>query len=411
VNPLFASIKKVLGKLFSRKPKTPPKKEPPKRSKEELLNLLEKYQEAVRANPQDGMGHYNLGEVYVELTRFSEALPSLKEAIRINPKLRSGHYQLGFALVHLGRDDEAIEPIERALQLDSKSQAARKLLAEAHTNLSIMLGKRKQHKESIKHIQEAIKVLPDYGPAHLSLGICYTDMGRYQDAVKKIQEALRLDKHLVVDANFNLGVVYSKLGDTKKAIKHYQEAIQVNPKSVMPNLNLGMLYSKLKNYQEAIQPLRIAIKVSPKMAREAHFKLGVALMKLKRFKDAVKPLQEAVKITPNNEKVRDFLAEALYQTSKLSHGEPDKAEQEIEMLKEAVEHNPEHVLAHYGLGQAYDKANQGYYAIVHTLIAKQFFVEAHQDDWIARSIRAINSFFKKYHYTQKDFAKVRVPRK
>lgn len=410
MNPLFASIKKVLGNLFSGKSKTPPKKESPKRSKEELLNLLEKYQEAVRANPQDGMGHYNLGEVYIELSRFSEALPSLQEAIRINPKLRSGYYQLGYALVHLGRDDEAIEPIERALQLDPKSQAARKLLAEAHTNLSILFGKRKQNKESIKHIQEAINVFPEYGPAHLSLGICYTDMGRYQDAVKKIQEALRLDKHLVVDANFNLGVVYSKLGDTKKAIKHYQEAIAVNPKSVMPNLNLGMLHSKLKNYQEAVQPLRTAIQVSPKMAREAHFKLGVAFMKLKRFKDAVKPLQEAVVITPNNEKVRDFLAEALYQAS-LSQRQSEKTEEEIEMLKEAVEYNPEHVLAHYGLGQAYDKVNQGYYAIVHTLIAKQFFVEAHKDDWIAKSIRAVNLFFKKYPYPQKDFAKLRIPRR
>lgn len=410
MNSLFASIKKVLGGLFSRKAKTPPKKEPPKRSQEELLLLLEKYKEAVRANPQDGMGHYNLGEVYIELSRFSEALPALQEAIRINPKHRSAFYQLGFALVHLGRDDEAIEPTERALELDPKSQVARKLLAEAHTNLSIMLGKRKQHKECMQHIEEAIQILPDYGPAHLSLGICYTDMGRYQDAVKKIQEALRLDRNLGVDANFNLGVIHSKLGDSKKAIKHYQEAVAVNPKSVMPNLNLGMLHSKLKNYQEAVQPLRTAIKVSPKMAREAHFKLGVALMKLKRYKEAVQPLQEAVKITPNNEKVRDFLAEALYQAS-LTQRQPEKTEAEIGMLKEAVEHNPEHVLAHFGLGQAYDKANQGYYAIVHTLIAKQFFVEAHKDDWIVKSIRAIKLFFKKYPYTQEDFAKLRIPRK
>jgi tetratricopeptide (TPR) repeat protein len=410
VNRLFASIKKLLGKLYFWKPKTPPKEETPKRSQEELLLLLEKYKEAVRANPQDGMGHYNLGEVYVELSRYSEALPALQEAIRINPKLRSGYYLLGYALVHLGRDDEAIEPTERALELDPKSQVARKLLAEAHTNLSILLGKRKQHKESIKHIQAAIQVLPEYGPAHLSLGICYMELGRYPEAVKKIQEALGFDRNLRVDANFNLGVIHSKLGDSKKAIKHYQEAVAVNPKSVLPNLNLGMLHSKLKNYQEAVQPLRTAIKVSPKMAREAHFKLGVALMKLKRFKEAVAPLQEAVKITPNNEKVRDFLAEALYQAS-LSQRQPEKTEAEIGMLKEAVEHNPEHVLAHFGLGQAYDKANQGYYAIVHTLIAKQFFVEAHKDDWIAKSIRAVNLFFKKYPYTQKDFAKLRIPRR
>lgn len=410
VNRLFLSIKKILGKLFSRKPEAPSEEKPPERSQEELLSLLEQYKEVVRANPQDGMGHYNLGEVYVELTRFSEALSSLKEAVRINPKLRSAYFQLGFALVQLGRDDEAVEPLERALRLDPKTQVVRKLLAEARTNLSTMLGKRKRHREAMKHIEKAVEVFPEYGPAHLSLAICFTEMGRYQEALKKIKEALRLDKNLAVDASFNFGVVYSKLGDAQKAIKHYREAIQVNPKSVMPNLNLGLLYSKLKNYREAAPLLSAAIKVSPKMAREAHFKLGVALMKLKQYVRAVEPLREAVRITPNNRNARDFLAEALYQTS-LSHGRPEKTEEEIETLKEAVENNPEHVLAHYRLGQAYDKVNQGYYAITHTLIAKQFFVEARKDDGIAKSIREMNLFFKKYNYTRKDFTKVRIPRK
>lgn len=404
------SLKKWLGNLFSRKPKIAPKKAPPKRSNEELLALLEKYKEAVRVNPQDGMGHYNLGEVYIELSRFSEALPSLKDAIRINPKHRSAHYQLGFALVQMGRDEDAIEPLETSLRLDSKSQTTRRRLAEAHTNISVMLGKRKQFKESIHHIEEAIKVVPDYGPAHLSLGICFTDLGRYQEALAKFKEALKLDKNLAVDANYNFGVVYTKLGDPENAIKHYKEAILVNPKSALPNLNLGMIYSKHKKYREAIQPLRTAIRVSPKMAREAHFKLGVALMRLKRYQEAVTPLKEAAQITPNNETVRDFLAEGLYQAS-LSHREAGKTAEEIETLQEAIENNPEHVMAHYALAQAYDKDKQGYQAIVHTIIAKQFFVEAHKDEWIGKTLQAVNQFFKKYKYTQKDFAKVRIPRK
>jgi tetratricopeptide (TPR) repeat protein len=407
---IFSSLKKLWENLFSRKPKKPPKKAPPKRSKEELFALLEKYKEAVRVNPQDGMGHYNLGEVYIELSRYSEALPSMKEAIRINPKHRSAYYQLGFALIQMGRDEDAIEPLETSLGLDSKSRTTRNRLAEAHTNISVMLGKRKQFKESIHHIEEAIRVVPDYGPAHLSLGICYTDLGRYQKALKKFQEALKLDKNLAVDAHYNFGIVYSKLGEPKKAIEHYQDAIKVNPKSALPNLNLGMIYSKQKNYKEAVQPLRTALRLSPQIAREANFKLGVALMKLKRYPEAVVPLREAVQLTPNNETVRDFLAEGLYQTS-VSLRQADKTGEEIETLKECVENNPEHMMAHYALAQAYDKDNQGYYAISHTIIAKHFFVEAHKDEWIGKALQMNNQFLKKYKYTQKDFTKVRIPRK
>ncbi len=410
MKPFLSSLKNLLENLFSRKSKNSSKKAPPKRSNEELLALLEKYTEAVRVNPQDGMGHYNLGEIYIELSRYSESLSPLKEAIRINPKHRSAHYQLGFALIQMGRDEDAIVPLEIALQLDSKSQVTRNRLAEAHTNISVLLGKRKQYKESMHHIQEAINVVPDHGPAHLSMGICYTDLGRYQEALKKFQEALKLDKNLAVDANYNFGIVYSKLGEPEKAIKHYQDAIRVNPKSALPNLNLGLIFLKQKKYQEAVQPLRTAIRVSPKLAREANFKLGVALMKLKRYRDAVIPLREAVKITPENEKVRDFLAEGLYLSS-ASFAKADKTDEEIETLKEAVEYNPEHMMAHFALAQAFDKGNQGYYAITHTLIAKHFFVEAHKDEWIGKAMQRTNQFYKKYQYTQKDFAKVRIPRK
>jgi tetratricopeptide (TPR) repeat protein len=407
---LFTSLKKLLGRLFSRKQNNTPKEAPKKRTNEELLGLLEKYKEAVRVNPQDGMGHYNLGEVYLDLSRFSEALPSLQEAIRINPKHRSAYYQLGFALIEMGRDEEAIEPLETSLQLGAKSQATKKRLAQAHTNISVMLGRRKQFKESMHHIQEAIRALPDYGPAYLSMGICFTDLGRYKEALEQFKNALQLDKNLAVDANYNFGIVYSKLGSPEKAIKHYQEAIKVNPKSALPNLNLGMIYAKQKNYAAAVLPLRTAIKVSPKLAREANFKLGVALMKLKRFQEAVPPLQEAVQITPNNEKVCDFLAEGLYQASK-SLGQTNKTAEEIDTLKEAVSVNPEHMMAHFALAQAYDKIQQGHSAITHTLIAKHFFVEAHKDEWIGKALQTIKQFFKKYNYTQNDFAKLRIPRK
>ncbi len=407
---MLTALKNLINGLFPKKAAKTASKQRPKRPPEELKALLEKYKEAVRANPQDGMGQYNLGEVYIELNRFADAVSPLKEAVRINAKHKSAHYQLGKALVELGRDDEALEFLQQALELDPKSPAVKKRLAQAHTNLSILYGKRKQQKESMHHFQEAVKILPDYGPAHLSLGICYTELGRYDEALEKFKEALRLDKNLVVDANFNFGIVYTKLGETGKAIKHYMDAIRVNPKSALPNLNLGMLYARLGKHEEAAKFLGAALKASPGMAREANFKLGVSLMKLKRFVEAVPPLQKAVKITPNNEKVRDHLAEAQYQAAK-QHREAKNLETEIEALQEAVDMNPEHAMAHYWLGLALDQNNEGGYAIQHLTIAKQFFVEKGQDDWFAQTIRALQPMYKRHGRTPEDYAKIKIPRK
>ena len=86
----WSAIIDIFAKLFSFGKKTEEEKKPA-RPMEELLALVEQFKEQIRKNPLDGMGHYNLGDVYIELKRFKEALDPLKEAILINPKHRK-HY-------------------------------------------------------------------------------------------------------------------------------------------------------------------------------------------------------------------------------------------------------------------------------------------------------------------------------
>jgi tetratricopeptide (TPR) repeat protein len=109
----------------------------------------------------------------------------------------------------------------------------------------------KNQRESENHFKEAVKIIPNFGPAHLSMGICFAEMGRYDKALGKIQDALNFDKNLTVEAYYNFGEVYSKLQNTKKAIKHYKQAISVDPTAAMPNFRLGALYFKLRNMKTA----------------------------------------------------------------------------------------------------------------------------------------------------------------
>lgn len=400
-------FKSFFSKLFSSAEKDRPE-ERPRRSETELLALVEKYQEAIRRNPQDGMGHYNLGEVYIELGRFKESLQPLKESIRINPKHRSAHYQMGRAFVELSRDDDAIPYLEEALSYDATSAAARRWLTLAHTQISVICRKTKQIKESIQHVKEAVRLTPDYGPAHLSMGLCYAELANYQEALNKIEYALSLDKTLEVDAHYESGIIYGKLGDHKRAIKEYKAACAAEPKAPLPQLRLGLLYAKLGRDEEAVKPLQAAVKLSPRIAAEGFFKLGALLNKLGRHVEAVEPLRQAHKISPGNQKVNEFLAEALYRAGN-AHAQSGDKEMEVAALKEAVEFNPQHVMAHYRLGLAYDKVQQGYYAIHHMTIAKLFFVEKHEDEFIAKAIHALNGFYKKYPYGPEDFKKVKLP--
>ena len=207
--------------------------------------------------------------------RYGDAISPLRELVKVAPEHKSGRFQLGRAQMEMGRDEVALENLEEAFRLDQESALVKKALCQAHSNLSTAFGRIKNQKQSEYHFHEAIKIIPDFGPAHLSIGICYTELGRYKEALVKIKEALKLDKNLTVEAHYRFGEVYTKLKDSKKAIKHYKESIAVDPVAAMPNLRLGMLYFKLKNYKDAVEPLRKSIKHSPKYAAEGYFRLGV----------------------------------------------------------------------------------------------------------------------------------------
>ncbi len=302
----------------------------------------------------------------------------MRELVKIEPNHKSARLQLGRAQMEMGRDEAALENFEEAFRLDPESQAVKKTLCQAHSNLSTAFGRIKNQQQAEHHFHEATKIISDFGPAHLSMGICFTELGRYKEALAKIKEALKLDKNLTVQAHYRFGEVYTKLKDTRKAIKHYKEAISVDPSAAMPNLRLGMLYYKLKKYKDAVEPLRKSIRQSPKYAEEDYFRLGVSLMKIKQYKSAEEPLRKAVELSPKNEIVNDSLAETLFQLSTFLSDDA-KPEEKIDLLREVVFYNPEHINAYEQLSNAYDETLNGTKAISRILIFQRFLVEKNDE--------------------------------
>ena len=209
-------FKGIIEKLLSWGKDSPAEEEVPVRSPTELKALVDRLKEALQKNPEDTKILYELGEVYMEMHRYGEAIPPLRAVVNQEPEHKSARLQLGRAQMEMGRDDDAVEHLKEAMRLDPESEIVKKALCQAHSNLSTSYGRMKNQIESENHFKEAIKIIPSFGPAHLSMGICYSELGRYNDALDKIQDALNFDKNLTVQAHYNFGEVYSKLKNTKK---------------------------------------------------------------------------------------------------------------------------------------------------------------------------------------------------
>jgi adenylate cyclase len=86
-----------------------------------LEEALRSFEHAVRVSPVDPLLHFpfgGMGNAFIELRRFEEAIVAGKKALRQNPSFSVGYRCLASAFAHLGRDAEAREAAARLLQLD-----------------------------------------------------------------------------------------------------------------------------------------------------------------------------------------------------------------------------------------------------------------------------------------------------
>ena len=85
-----------------------------------------------------------------------------------------------------------------------------------------------------------------------------------------------------------------------------------------------------------------------------------------------------MELSPDNEIVNDTLAENLFQLSTFLSDDAKPGEK-IDLLREVVFYNPEHIKAHEQISNAYHETLNGTKVISHILISQRFLVEKNDE--------------------------------
>jgi tetratricopeptide (TPR) repeat protein len=75
----------------------------------QIESLLKK---AVELDPKFPEAHLQLGNLYSDQKKYSDAAPQYEQALALNSDLADAHYRLGQAYVHLGKRDEAQQQLQ-----------------------------------------------------------------------------------------------------------------------------------------------------------------------------------------------------------------------------------------------------------------------------------------------------------
>lgn len=116
--------------------------------------------------------------------------------------------------------------------------------------------------ESIKLLEEAMKLDPEESEFPYEMGFAYYLKEDYKTAIKYLK---RLEKHKdKKPIHFQLlGNAYDMDGNQKKAFEAYDKGLKLDPKAGIIYLSKGIVYMKLGKMQEALDSFEKGIEVNP----------------------------------------------------------------------------------------------------------------------------------------------------
>lgn len=393
------------------------------RLKNDAPGAVESFQTALHNEPDNAVGHYQLGLAYAQERDMSRAESEWREAVRIRPDLTDAQRSLATLQLSRGEYDNVVQTAQQMINaqpisgdgylLKSVAEVGLRKFTEAQKDAEearnrapnspapyVQLGQlhlaQKHYGDAQKFYQQALDKDPAGSDGLRGLMTTYIEQKQYDKAIAAAQaqiakspnnsnfydllgtalfdgkkdyagaetalrKAVDLDKNNS-DAIEKLGKVQIQQGNMDQALALYQQATKDNPKNPIFYILSGELYDAKQNWDQAKAQYQQALVVSPDNALAANNLAYVLLEQGGNIDVAMNMAQTARRGMPNSPSAADTLGWAYYQKG-IYHSAID---QFLEALRLNQKNGgPDSATVHYHLGLAYEKVNQNSLAREH----------------------------------------------
>lgn len=223
----------------------------------QLDAAIEKFNQALQANPQSAEAYRYLGLAYGQKNLWAEASQVLQKALAYQPDDLLALKNLGVAYLQQKKFAEAETVLEKALQAAPNDEKVKSYLAIAQQGRKPPAAQKpaapaKPPKApSAEALPKASsdKPAPQRDPIRdlLDQGVDYLENAQYNSAVDAFNEVIRLAPQRS-DGYLGLGMVYEKRQEWAKAVEAYRKAVELNPNdsSAQENLKFAQKGGKQK---------------------------------------------------------------------------------------------------------------------------------------------------------------------
>lgn len=293
-------------------------------AKKYILKLIDKY-------PNSYFGHKFLAEIYEKQNNLSNAIDEYVRAIEINTKDYNSYYKIASFLKELNRNDESIKMLNDLIKIKPEYLEASLLLGD-------VLYEEERFKEAANVYQDALKYNPGNYDIYYSLGMVYTMLNDFQKAKEYYETAAEINS-LLYNAKFSLAQIAMIYGDLEEAKRLFMECINSE------NIESGSYYylaqiAMIKGDKEkAINYINVAIEIDTDIYKKIEGQIIFAPI-IKRIKAPTlneSLNKEKAKLSNKEEKVKKHLEDTYYLVDKLNNND-------IKMMKNIKENKKEEVI-------------------------------------------------------------------
>jgi Tfp pilus assembly protein PilF len=194
-------------------------------ARDDTGRALEQFYKALELHPEDPYLHYDLALAYDMKGALDKAEYHLKKAVALKPDYSDAYNYLGVVYFRQGKVCQAIKAYHKALEnlLYLNPQ-------DAHLNLGIAYLSGKEYQKAEVHLEEDIRLVPDFVVAYNYLGQVYEGMDQYLKAKASYKRAIEYNPEYA-DAYLNLGKLYYRSGERQKAIRAFDKVVRLEPGS------------------------------------------------------------------------------------------------------------------------------------------------------------------------------------
>lgn len=287
--------------------------------KETVLYPILNYQEGIRLHKNGDL---------------KNAVVHLNNALSLNPNDLPTLIELGQVFVELSRYDLAISTFQRALAIAPED-------ALIHTLIGTAYHDDKKYKEASHEFQQAVKLEPDNVLLKANLGLVCSALGDYNCAVDNLGKVI-LAYPFQLRARAALGTAYHSIKNYSLAKDQYKFVLEYEPDNLTLWYNLAKCELALDDYAGAKSSIQKAISIEGSIS-ELYLDKAVICHKLNELQEAEESYLIALQIDPLNPAIPAEYGNFLWRTGAYSKG--------AEQYNKAIELEPDN--KNYFFNRAY----------------------------------------------------------